>query len=45
MNAEFHPVSWSSDSNIYEVNLRQYTREGSFRGFCKTFTEATGYGN
>jgi len=34
MNSEFHPVSWSLDSNIYEVNLRQYTREGSFRAFA-----------
>ena len=35
MNAEFHPVSWSVNSNIYEVNLRQYTREGTFRAFAK----------
>ncbi len=35
MNAEFQPVSWSPDSNIYEVNLRQYTREGTFRAFAK----------
>jgi len=35
MNAEFHPVSWSVNSNIYEVNLRQYTKEGSFRAFAK----------
>jgi len=34
MVAEFHPVSWSCDSNIYEVNIRQYTREGSFRAFA-----------
>jgi alpha-amylase len=33
MVAEFHPVSWSRDSNIYEVNIRQYTTEGSFRAF------------
>jgi glycosidase len=35
MNSEFQPVSWSLNSNIYEVNLRQYTREGSFRAFAK----------
>ena len=35
MNAEFHPVSWSPDSNIYEVNIRQYTTEGTFRAFAK----------
>jgi len=34
MNADFYPVSWSLNSNIYEVNLRQYTREGSFRSFA-----------
>ena len=34
MNAEFHPVSWAVNSNIYEVNLRQYTKEGSFRAFA-----------
>jgi len=34
MNAEFHPVSWSLDSNIYEVNIRQYTKEGTFRAFA-----------
>ena len=35
MNADFQAVSWAADSNIYEVNLRQYTREGSFRAFAK----------
>jgi glycosidase len=35
MNAEFHPVSWALSSNIYEVNLRQFTKEGSFRAFAK----------
>jgi alpha-amylase len=35
MNAEFHPVDWALDTNIYEVNLRQYTAEGSFRAFAK----------
>src|SRR5258705_2800977 len=34
MNTEFHPVSWAVNSNIYEVNLRQYTKEGSFRAFA-----------
>ncbi len=33
MDSVFHPLSWSVDSNIYEVNLRQYTAEGSFRAF------------
>ncbi len=30
----FQPLAWSLDSNIYEVNLRQYTPEGSFRAFA-----------
>ena len=35
MHADFQPVSWAADSNIYEVNLRQYTREGNFRAFAR----------
>lgn len=35
MNVDFQTVSWAVDSNIYEVNLRQYTPEGSFRAFAK----------
>ena len=27
MNTEFKPVEWSHNTNIYEVNLRQYTTE------------------
>lgn len=27
-----HP-DWSKNANIYEVNIRQYTREGTFRAF------------
>ncbi|HTB26881.1 MAG TPA: alpha-amylase family glycosyl hydrolase, partial [Puia sp.] len=34
MIGEFKTVSWALDSNIYEVNLRQYTRKGSFRAFA-----------
>ncbi|MEO7800681.1 MAG: alpha-amylase family glycosyl hydrolase [Ginsengibacter sp.] len=29
----FHP-EWSYDSNIYEVNVRQYTAEGTFKAFA-----------
>src|ERR1700712_170166 len=32
---EFTTVAWASNSNIYEVNLRQYTAEGSFNAFVK----------
>jgi alpha-amylase len=33
MNQPFRPLAWSHDTNIYEVNVRQYTREGTFRAF------------
>lgn len=35
MSEQFTPVNWSSDTNIYEVNLRQYTEEGTFMAFEK----------
>jgi alpha-amylase len=31
----FKPVDWSYTTNLYEVNLRQYTPEGTFRAFSK----------
>jgi alpha-amylase len=34
-NVSFTPVSWSNSTNIYEVNLRQYTAEGNFAAFVK----------
>ncbi len=32
-NLKFESVSWSFTTNIYEVNLRQYTHEGTFAAF------------
>jgi len=29
------PVAWSKNANIYEVNIRQYTPEGTFNAFAK----------
>lgn len=29
------PSEWKHDTNIYEVNVRQYTKEGTFRAFEK----------
>jgi alpha-amylase len=29
----FSPLDWTYDTNIYEVNLRQYTTEGTFHAF------------
>jgi len=33
MDSSFQTLPWTADSNIYEVNLRQYTAEGSFHAF------------
>ena len=35
MERRFSPVAWSVNSNIYEVNVRQYTPEGTFEAFSK----------
>jgi glycosidase len=35
MQRSFSPVAWSLHSNIYEVNVRQYTAEGTFNAFAK----------
>lgn len=32
---KFIPVPWANDTNIYEINLRQYTEEGTFNAFIK----------
>lgn len=31
----FKPVDWANSTNIYEVNLRQYTAEGTINAFAK----------
>ncbi len=28
-------IEWSKNANIYEVNIRQYTKEGTINAFCK----------
>jgi len=35
MSTAFPIISWGNGSNIYEVNVRQYTPEGSFQAFMK----------
>lgn len=35
MTPKFKQVDWSIGSNIYEVNIRQYTPEGTFAAFAK----------
>ena len=34
-NTSFQPVEWAHKTNVYEVNLRQYTKEGTFNAFAK----------
>ncbi len=34
-NKSEKPVAWSKNANIYEVNIRQYTPEGTFNAFRK----------
>lgn len=33
--ADFKKADWINSTNIYEVNIRQYTREGTFEAFAK----------
>ncbi|MFI5186632.1 MAG: alpha-amylase family glycosyl hydrolase [Chitinophagales bacterium] len=35
MSYDFKPLDWTHATNIYEVNIRQYTKEGSFKAFAK----------
>ena len=35
MNNAFEKVSWLPKTNVYEVNIRQYTPEGTFMAFSK----------
>ncbi|MGC4036552.1 MAG: alpha-amylase family glycosyl hydrolase [Chitinophagaceae bacterium] len=35
MNPEFKTVDWARSANIYEVNVRQYTKDGTFNAFAE----------
>jgi glycosidase len=35
MNTSFKTVSWAYNATMYEVNIRQYTPEGTFNAFAK----------
>lgn len=35
MNYDFTPLAWAHSTNIYEVNTRQYTKEGTFKAFSR----------
>jgi len=32
---DFKPIEWARHTNIYEVNLRQYSKEGTFKAFAR----------
>ena len=34
MTGRFKPLDWVHSTNIYEVNVRQYTTEGTFIAFA-----------
>jgi glycosidase len=38
MDKSFSTIDWIKGSNIYEVNIRQYTNEGTFAAFSKHLT-------
>lgn len=38
MMKRFKPVDWAKSTNIYEVNVRQYTPEGTFTAFAQQLT-------
>ena len=33
MNSEFKTIGWAGNTNIYEINVRQYTPQGTFDAF------------
>jgi hypothetical protein len=33
MDSNFRTVDWAEGASIYEVNIRQYTVEGTFKAF------------
>ncbi len=35
MTKEFKKADWISNTDVYEVNIRQYTKEGTFNAFAK----------
>jgi len=35
MSYDFRPLEWTFGTNIYEVNIRQYTKEGTLKAFSR----------
>ncbi len=44
MDYNFKPLDWTHSTNIYEVNTRQYTKEGSFKAFAHELTRLKNMG-
>ena len=44
MSLLFKPVDWSYQTSLYEVNVRQYTPEGTFKAFSKHLTRIRNMG-
>lgn len=44
MTRSFTPVSWAARTSVYEVNVRQYTPEGTFEAFAKHLPRLKGMG-
>lgn len=44
MTNRFIPVDWAHRTNIYEVNVRQYTVEGTFKTFARHLPQLKGMG-
>ncbi len=44
MTNRFSPVDWAHTTNIYEVNVRQYTEEGTFNAFAQYLPKLKGMG-
>jgi glycosidase len=44
MAKSFPTISWAKGANIYEVNIRQYTVEGTFAAFRKHLSRLQGMG-
>ena len=44
MDYNFKPLDWTHSTNIYEVNTRQYTKEGSFKAFTHELTRLKNMG-
>ncbi|HEV7780514.1 MAG TPA: alpha-amylase family glycosyl hydrolase, partial [Chitinophagaceae bacterium] len=44
MTNRFSPVEWTHTTTIYEVNVRQYTEEGTFNAFAQYLPKLKGMG-